>query len=184
MQHSSELAESHRPLTVTDEVNTAQTERYAFKDAIIPERKSNLPLPDPLSLDDFEALMLQRQPLARPGTARYGAAVYPSGVKGRTKIEPTSRRPIGSNDPHHNLYSWKDNTVGPVTLASGYGSNTFPCSAAHVLDPITMPITTSVVNSDLVIHDEGLSNPFWAPSKILHFTVSFVGNSKSTFVWL
>ena len=44
MQNSHELAESHRSLTVTDEVNslTAHTEIHASKDTIIPERKSNL----------------------------------------------------------------------------------------------------------------------------------------------
>ena len=48
MQNSHELAESHRPLTVTDEVIplSAQTEMHVSKDAIITERKSNLPLPN------------------------------------------------------------------------------------------------------------------------------------------
>ena len=47
MQNSYELAESHRSLTVTDEVNplTAQTAIHASKDAVIPDRKRNLPLP-------------------------------------------------------------------------------------------------------------------------------------------
>ena len=127
MQNSSELAESHRFLTVTDEAIslTAQTEKHAFKDAIIPERKSNLPLPEPLSLDDYVSLMTSCHLMAPTWTSKYGGRGRPL-------------RPAGPDGPHRTLYSWKDNTVGPVTLASGYGSNTFPYSAAHLLDPSTI----------------------------------------------
>ena len=61
------------------------------------------------------------------------------GVKSLNGIEPTLRRPIVSDGPHRTLYPRNDNTVGPVTLTSGYGSNTFSYSAAHVLDPSTKP---------------------------------------------
>ena len=159
MQHSSELAESHRPLTVTDEVKTAQTETQAFKDATIPERKRNLPLPKLISLDDYRSLMTQGHLLAPKPAYECGGRWQQLG-------------PAGPDGPHRNLNSWNDNTVGPVTLASGYGSNAFPYSAAHVLDPITMPFKANSVNSNLVNNDEGLSNPFWAPPKIPHFTGS------------
>ena len=43
--------------------------------------------------------------------------------------------------PNRALYPMNDNTVGPVTLTSGYGSNTFPYSVAHVLDSSTRPNT-------------------------------------------
>ena len=131
MQNSSELAESHRFLTVTDEAIsvTAQTEIYASLNAIIPERNRNLPLPNPISLDDYASLMTQNHLSAPKGALECG---------GRWQ----QLSPSGPNGPHHNHYSWKDNTVGPVTLASGYGSNTSPYSAAHVLDPSTMLNTT------------------------------------------
>ena len=182
MQNSSELAESHRFLTVTDEAfpPMAQTEIHASQNVIIPERKSNLPLPNTLSLGDFEALMAPQCLLSRPSTAQYGPSAYPMGVKGRTKIEPTPRRPIGSYRPNRNLYSWNDNTVGPVTLASGYGSNTFPYSAAHVLDPNTVPTKTSLINSNLVLHDNGLSNASWVPPNTICFTGSYTDSEKIT----
>ena len=139
MQNSSELAESHRFLTVTVEANpsSAQTATPASKDAIIPERKSNLPLPNTLSLDDFEALITPCRPSTRPAAASYEVGACPKGAKSLSRIEPTLRRPIGSNGPYRNPHPMYDNTVGPVTLTSGYGSNTFPYSAAHVLDPST-----------------------------------------------
>ena len=171
MQHSSELAESHRPLTVTDEVNTAQTEKHAFKDAIIPERKSNLPLPKPMSLDDFATLIAPRHLSAPYAVCGYGTAVYPLGTQIPNGIESTLRRPIGSNDPYRNPDSWKDNTVGPVTLASGYGSNTFPYSAAHVLNPTTMPDTTRVVTDTRKCEPNTLDT-FSVPPKPTHFTGS------------
>ena len=102
MQNSNELAESHRSLTVTDEVNLppAQTEIHASKDAIIPKRKSNIPLPNTLSLKDFEALMTPHRFLARPTTAYHGVGACPLRAQSRTKIETTLRRPIRSDGPH------------------------------------------------------------------------------------
>ena len=175
MQNSSELAESHRFLTVTDEAIplTAQTETHVSKDAIIPERKSNLPLPNAMSLDDFEALITPPRLSAPYAVYGYGPAVYPLRVKSPNQIEPALRRPIGSSDPHRILYSWKDNTVGPVTLASGYGSDTFPYSAAHVLDPNTMPNKTHVV-TDTRQCEPNASDTFCIPPKISHFTLPSV----------
>ena len=158
MQHSSELAESHRPLTVTDEVKTAMTGTYAFEDAIITERKRNLPLPKPISLDDYVSLMTQGHLLAPNGTSECG---------GRWQ----QLRPAGPNGPHRNLYTWKDNTVGPVTLTSGYGSNTFPYSAAHVLDPSMMSNTTHMV-TDTRKCEPNASDTFGVPSNPTHFTGS------------
>ena len=147
MQNSSELAESHRFLTVTDEAIsvTAQTEMHAFKDAITPERKRNLPLPKPMSPDDFVALMTSSPTFATTDRFWYGGCARLEKGRNPNQLEPTSRRPIRSYRPNCNLYSLKDNTVGPVTLASGYGSNTFPYSAAHVLDPSMMSNSTPVV---------------------------------------
>ena len=51
-----------------------------------------------------------------------------------------------------------DNTVGPVMLTSGYGSNTFPYSAAHVLNTSTMLNVTPPIHSNRVFNDEGLFN--------------------------
>ena len=50
MRNTSELAESHRHLTVKVEAksSTANAVIHASKDAIIPEKKSHLPLPNPL----------------------------------------------------------------------------------------------------------------------------------------
>ena len=93
MQNSSELAESHRFLTVTDEAIslTAQIETHVSKDAIIPERKSNLPLPNAMSLDDFEALITPPRLSAPYAVYGYGPAVYPLRVKSPNQIEPALR---------------------------------------------------------------------------------------------
>ena len=69
--------------------------------------------------------------------ALFGGEASLGSAEGNPKIEPTLRRPVWSNGPNHTLIL-NDNTVGPVTLTSGYGSNTFPYSAAHVLDSSTM----------------------------------------------
>ena len=124
MQNSFELAESHRTLTVTDEVNppTAQTEIHVSKDTIIPERKSNLPLPHTLPLSEVEALMTSSPSYATTGRFWYGGCACPLRAKSPNKIEPTLRRPIGSYGPNRTPYPMNDNTVGPVTLISGYGS--------------------------------------------------------------
>ena len=168
MQNSSEQAESHRFLTVTDEAIsvTAQTEMHAFKDAIIPERKRNLPLPKPMSLDDYASLMTQGHLLAPKPAYECGGRRLQLG-------------PAGPNGPRRNLYSWKDNTVGPVTLASGYGSNTFPYSAAHVLDPSTMPNTTHVV-TDTRKCEPHTSDTFSVPPNTTHFTGSDLWELSNT----
>ena len=173
MQNSSEQAESHRFLTVTDEAIsvTAQTEIHASLNAIIPERKRNLPLPKPISLDDFVSLMTAPRLLAPSGAFEYGGNARLPKAKSQNQLEPTPRRPIGSYGSNCNLYSWKDNTVGPVNLASGYGSNTFPYSAAHVLDPNTMPNKTHVV-TDTRKCEPDASDSFSVPRKISHFTGS------------
>ena len=92
------------------------------------------------------------------GTSRYG---------GRWQ----QLRPAGPIGPHRNLQSWNDNTVGPVTLASGYGSNTFPYSAAHVLDPSMMSSTTHVV-TDTRKCEPNASDTSSVPPKTTSFTSS------------
>ena len=49
-----------------------------------------------------------------------------------------------------------DNTVGPIFLTSGNGSDMLPYSAEHVQNISTMLNNTPPVHSNLVIRDEGL----------------------------
>ena len=111
-------------------------------------------MPNQLSLDDFAAIIAPQR-FGEPGWSQVG--------KG-----PEPKRPIDSEESTRTLSLMNDNTVGPVTLASGYESNTFPYSAAHVLDSSTMFNEIHLINRNRVFNDEGLfssckyasANPF------------------------
>lgn len=79
---------------------------------------------NPLALDDYAAIMTPKlYARSRPDTSCYVSDTQPVPGRSHSGIEPTFRRPIGSSGPTRTLSPTNDNTVGPVTLASGYGSN-------------------------------------------------------------
>ena len=65
-----------------------------------------------------------------------------------------------------------------MTLASGYGSNTFPYSAAHVLDSSTMLNEIHPINSNRVSQDQGLFNTPRVAPEYTHSTGSYIDSEK------
>ena len=143
---------------------------YASQDANIPNRRSNLPLPNLISLDDFAASMTPQCFDTRSNTSYYVVGACPERGKNPFIIEQTSRRPIDHNESGRTLSQKNNNTAGPMTLTSGYGSNTFPYSAAHVLDLSTLLYEIQPINSNRVVHDKGLFNTSCVAPKYSCFT--------------
>ena len=97
------------------------------------ERKSNLPLSKPLSLDDFVKLVAPRLPQSSPIAVLDKNPIQQkstppdiewNSIDPKWELDPFGAHPLKPRIP--------DNTVGPVSKTSSYGSNMLPYSAARV----------------------------------------------------
>ena len=70
-------------------------------------------MPNPLSLDDFAAMMAPRQLDARIGAYEHGAGTCPKRGKSQNGIDPTLRWPMDSEESSRILFPMNDYTVGP-----------------------------------------------------------------------